>query len=225
MSGGVDSSVAAAVLADSGHDVVGATLKLWGGASDSGCCSVADVDDARRVAEQLGLDHHVFNFTDAFEESVVTPYVADHAAGRTPNPCIECNRTIKFGLLLERAPRLGFDALATGHHARIAGGIGAVGSVGGVAGGCACGAGRPGQGPVLRAVDAQRRRAGPGGAPGRGVDQGRGAGPGRARSGCAPRTSPTARTSASSTPADGRRASSADRMALHGAEIGRRLER
>jgi len=111
MSGGVDSSVAAAVLAESGHEVVGATLKLWGGASDSGCCSVADVDDARRVAEQLGIDHHVFNFTDAFEDSVVTPYVADHAAGRTPNPCIECNRTIKFGLLLERATRLGFDAL------------------------------------------------------------------------------------------------------------------
>jgi tRNA-specific 2-thiouridylase len=126
MSGGVDSSVAAAVLAEAGHDVVGATLKLWGGASDSGCCSVADVDDARRVAEQLGLDHHVFNFTDAFEDSVVTPYVADHAAGRTPNPCIECNRTIKFGLLLDRAARLGFDALATGHHARVVHADGAV---------------------------------------------------------------------------------------------------
>jgi tRNA-uridine 2-sulfurtransferase len=121
MSGGVDSSVAAAVLSGSGHDVVGATLKLWGGASDSGCCSVADVEDARRVAGQLGLDHHVFNFTDAFEDSVVTPYVADHAAGRTPNPCIECNRSIKFGLLLDRATRLGFDALATGHHARVTG--------------------------------------------------------------------------------------------------------
>src|SRR5580658_2728283 len=119
MSGGVDSSVAAAILAESGHDVVGATLKLWGGASDSGCCSVADVEDARRVAGQLGLDHHVFNFTDAFEDSVITPYVNDHAAGRTPNPCIECNRSIKFGLLLERATRLGFDALATGHHARV----------------------------------------------------------------------------------------------------------
>jgi tRNA-specific 2-thiouridylase len=119
MSGGVDSSVAAAVLARSGHDVVGATLKLWGGASDSGCCSVGDVEDARRVAGQLGVDHHVFNFTDAFEEAVVGPYVAEHGAGRTPNPCIECNRTIKFGLLLERAGRLGFDALATGHHARV----------------------------------------------------------------------------------------------------------
>jgi tRNA-specific 2-thiouridylase len=133
MSGGVDSSVAAAMLSHSGHDVVGATLKLWGGASDSGCCSVADVDDARRVAEQLGLDHHVFNFTDAFEETVVNPYVSDHAAGRTPNPCIECNRSIKFGLLLERASRLGFDALATGHHARVTGGIGDGGGTAGAA--------------------------------------------------------------------------------------------
>jgi tRNA-specific 2-thiouridylase len=120
MSGGVDSSVAAAVLAESGHEVVGATLKLWGGPSDSGCCSVADVEDARRVAGQLGIDHHVFNFTDAFESSVVGTYVSDHAAGRTPNPCIECNRRIKFGLLLDRSLRLGFDALATGHHARVA---------------------------------------------------------------------------------------------------------
>jgi tRNA-specific 2-thiouridylase len=81
---------------------------------------VADVDDARRVAQQLGLAHHVFNMTDAFDASVVGPYVSSHAAGRTPNPCIECNRHIKFDRLLERAGRLGFDALATGHHARVA---------------------------------------------------------------------------------------------------------
>ncbi len=121
MSGGVDSSVAASLLVDAGHDVVGATLKLWGGDSDSGCCSVSDVDDARRVADHIGVPHHVFNFTDEFDASVVAPYVDDHAAGRTPNPCIECNRHIKFGSLLERARRLGFDALATGHHARIDG--------------------------------------------------------------------------------------------------------
>jgi len=120
MSGGVDSSVAAALLAEEGHDVVGATLKLWGGESDSGCCSVADVEDARRVADQLGIAHHVFNFTDVFEEGVVRPYVEDHSVGRTPNPCIECNRRVKFGALLERAGRLGFDLLATGHHARVA---------------------------------------------------------------------------------------------------------
>jgi tRNA-uridine 2-sulfurtransferase len=122
MSGGVDSSVAAALLADAGHDVVGVTLKLWGGDSDSGCCSVGDVEDARRVAAQLGLAHHVFNFTEPFAAAVVAPYVAAHAAGQTPNPCIECNRHAKFGRLLDRARRLGFDALATGHHARTSAG-------------------------------------------------------------------------------------------------------
>ncbi len=119
MSGGVDSSVAAALLAHQGHEVVGATLKLWGGPSDSGCCSVGDVEDARRVAAQLGVPHHVFNLSEAFEDAVVAPYVAAHAAGRTPNPCVECNRFIKFGVLVEKARRLGFDALATGHHARV----------------------------------------------------------------------------------------------------------
>ncbi len=119
MSGGVDSSVAAALLRSAGHDVVGATMKLWGGESDSGCCSVADVDDARRVAQQLGIAHHVFNFTDDFDAHVVTPYVAHHAAGRTPNPCVACNRHLKFDRFLHRAMQLGFDAIATGHHARI----------------------------------------------------------------------------------------------------------
>jgi tRNA-specific 2-thiouridylase len=118
MSGGVDSSVAAALLAEQGHEVVGATMKLWGGPSDSGCCAVSDVEDARRVADQLGLTHRVFNFSEDFEARVVAPYVADHAAGRTPNPCIECNRHLKFDRFLERAIRLGFDAVATGHHAR-----------------------------------------------------------------------------------------------------------
>jgi tRNA-uridine 2-sulfurtransferase len=119
MSGGVDSSVAAAILLDQGHDVVGATMKLWGGRSDSGCCSVADVEDARRVAQQLGVAHHVFNFTDDFDTHVVEPYVAAHAAGRTPNPCVECNRHLKFDRFLVRARQLGFDAIATGHHARV----------------------------------------------------------------------------------------------------------
>jgi tRNA-specific 2-thiouridylase len=121
MSGGVDSSVAAALLVEQGHDVVGATLKLWGGESTSGCCSVADVEDARRVAQQLDVDHHTFAMTEQFATSVVEPYVAAHAAGRTPNPCIECNRHVKFDHLLDRAVRLGFDALATGHHARVGG--------------------------------------------------------------------------------------------------------
>ncbi len=119
LSGGVDSSVAAATLVEEGHDVVGVTMKLWGGAQDSGCCSVGDVEDARRVAQQLGIAHHVFNFTDDFEAHVVAPYVMAHANGRTPNPCIECNRHLKFDRLLVRAEQLGFDAVATGHHARI----------------------------------------------------------------------------------------------------------
>ncbi len=119
MSGGVDSSVAAHLLVEAGHDVVGVTLKLWGGESDTGCCSVSDVDDARRVAQQIGIDHLVFNFSDDFGAHVVEPYVRDHARGSTPNPCIECNRSVKFSRLAERADLLGFDAVATGHHASI----------------------------------------------------------------------------------------------------------
>jgi tRNA-specific 2-thiouridylase len=118
LSGGVDSSVAAAVLRDEGHEVVGVTMRLWGGESDTGCCSVSEVEDARRAAAQLDIDHHVFNFGDEFDEHVVEPYVADHLAGRTPNPCVECNRHLKFDVLLRRAELLGFDAVATGHHAR-----------------------------------------------------------------------------------------------------------
>jgi tRNA-specific 2-thiouridylase len=118
MSGGVDSSVAAALLLEAGHDVTGVTLKLWGGASDSGCCSVADVEDARRVAAQLGVAHYVFNFAEEFEARVVDPYVVAYAGGRTPNPCVACNEHLKFGRLLDRARDLGFDAVATGHHAR-----------------------------------------------------------------------------------------------------------
>ena len=119
MSGGVDSSVAAALLHEKGHDVTGVTLKLWGGESDSGCCSAADVEDARRVAAQLGVPHYVFNFSDDFDADVVEPYIAAYAAGETPNPCVECNRTMKFGRVLERARRLDYDFVATGHHARV----------------------------------------------------------------------------------------------------------
>ena len=119
MSGGVDSSVAAALMVEAGHEVAGVTLKLWGGESDSGCCSVSDVDDARRVAHVLGIEHHVFNYSQVFEEKVVTPYVEGIAAGVTPNPCIDCNRYIKFDVVMDRAERLGFDYVVTGHYARI----------------------------------------------------------------------------------------------------------
>lgn len=119
LSGGVDSSVAAALLIEAGYDVTGVTMKLWGGESDSGCCSVSDVDDARRVAQQLDIDFHVFNFGTDFSEHVVDPYVDAHRRGLTPNPCIECNRHLKFDALLHRAEALGFDLVATGHHARI----------------------------------------------------------------------------------------------------------
>lgn len=119
MSGGVDSSVAAAELKAAGHEVVGVTMRLWGGESDTGCCSVSDVDDARRVAQQLDIDHLVFNFSDDFDRHVVAPYVQAHVDGITPNPCIECNRHLKFDRLSERARLLGFDAVATGHHARV----------------------------------------------------------------------------------------------------------
>jgi tRNA U34 2-thiouridine synthase MnmA/TrmU len=118
MSGGVDSSVAAAMLVDQGYDVTGVTLRLWGGEADRGCCSISDVHDARRVADQLGIDHHVFNFAEDFDRHVVEPFARDHAAGRTPNPCIECNRHLKFDLLVKRADVLGFSQIATGHHAR-----------------------------------------------------------------------------------------------------------
>src|SRR5262245_25056249 len=97
MSGGVDSSVAAALLRGEGHDVTGVTLKLGGGESDSGCCSVSDVEDARRVAAQLGIPHYVFNFSESFSAEVVDPYTFAYADGRTPNPCVDCNRTMKFG--------------------------------------------------------------------------------------------------------------------------------
>jgi tRNA-specific 2-thiouridylase len=125
MSGGVDSSVATALLVEQGHEVVGVTMKLWGGESDTGCCSVSDVDDARRAAQQLGVDHLVFNFGDDFTRHVVGPYVDAHARGQTPNPCVECNRHLKFDRLLARAIALGFDAVATGHHARVVGPSGA----------------------------------------------------------------------------------------------------
>ena len=123
MSGGVDSSVAAASMLEAGHEVIGVTLKQWvgrGGAMPTaGCCTVADAEDARRVAAQLGVAYYVLDYVDEFTEQVVEPFGAAYLAGSTPNPCIECNRKVRFSALLERTAALGCDILVTGHHARI----------------------------------------------------------------------------------------------------------
>src|SRR5487761_1089383 len=124
MSGGVDSSVAAALMKDAGYDVTGIMLKLWDGAganNESGCCSLDAAEDARRVAQVLDIPFYVFNFAEAFARSVVDDFVAGYAAGRTPNPCVTCNRSIKFSALAQRARAVGAEVLATGHYARVDG--------------------------------------------------------------------------------------------------------
>lgn len=121
MSGGVDSSVAAKLLIDSGYDVTGVTLKLFDGGDISEdfriCCSLSDVEDARSVCYRLGIDHFVFNFKEAFRKKVINQFTESYLNGKTPNPCIECNRHIKFDKMLRRAEELGFDYIATGHYA------------------------------------------------------------------------------------------------------------
>ncbi|MHB1415639.1 MAG: tRNA 2-thiouridine(34) synthase MnmA [Chloroflexota bacterium] len=125
MSGGVDSSVAAALLLEQGYDVIGVTMSLWLGSGDEGtvghegCCSLLGVDDARRVADRLGIPHYVLNFRSVFVDKVVDDFVAEYQRGRTPNPCIRCNRYVKFEALLRRALSLDADYIATGHYARI----------------------------------------------------------------------------------------------------------
>ena len=122
MSGGVDSSVAAALLKEDGYEVTGIMLKLWRGEaanSDSGCCNIGAADDARRVADVLGFPFYVLNLAERFEETVIRDFHDEYAAGRTPNPCVRCNAWIKFDTLLGRARALGADVLATGHYARV----------------------------------------------------------------------------------------------------------
>ncbi|MCP4309064.1 MAG: tRNA 2-thiouridine(34) synthase MnmA [bacterium] len=123
MSGGVDSSVAAALMQDEGYDVIGVTLKQWesenGEMPLAGCCTVSDSEDARRVAAQLEVPYYVLDYVDEFTEKVVDHFGEMYAAGKTPNPCIECNRRVRFSVLLERTAALGCDVLVTGHHARI----------------------------------------------------------------------------------------------------------
>lgn len=120
MSGGVDSSAAALLLRRAGYDCAGAMLKLYDGeTAEGGCCSASDAEDARAVAARLGMDFYVFNETERFRREVMDAFVASYCAGRTPNPCIECNRRLKFGALLDRALTLGYDYIATGHYARV----------------------------------------------------------------------------------------------------------
>jgi tRNA-specific 2-thiouridylase len=116
MSGGVDSSVAATLMLERGFQCVGITLKLYKG--ESRCCSLTDVNDARNVAFSLGMDHYVLNFTEEFDKHVIRHFIETYEQGATPNPCIECNRSIKFNLLLLRTLQLDFDFLVTGHYAR-----------------------------------------------------------------------------------------------------------
>lgn len=124
MSGGVDSSLAAKLMKDKGFDCIGCTMKLYhnedaGIESSRTCCSLDDVEDARSVAYKLGMPFYVFNFTDAFRDTVIRKFIESYENGITPNPCIDCNRYMKFDKLYERAKTLGCDYIVTGHYARI----------------------------------------------------------------------------------------------------------
>lgn len=125
MSGGVDSSVAAALLAAEGHEVVGLTMNLWPDwlpepdDAFKACCGVSAIDDARAVARQLGIRHYVLNLREEFEQAVIGYFADEYALGRTPNPCVACNQAIKFSLLLRKVTALGLDGVATGHYARV----------------------------------------------------------------------------------------------------------
>lgn len=125
MSGGVDSSVAAAILVEQGYDVIGVTMQIWPATSASEetfsrtCCSLSAVEDARRVAAKIGIPHYVMNFKDIFEETVIRNFIEEYRRGRTPNPCIRCNRFVKFDALLAKARGLGAEYVATGHYAHI----------------------------------------------------------------------------------------------------------
>ena len=125
MSGGVDSSVAAYLLKEQGYDVMGVTMQIWQDedtetvSENGGCCGLSAVDDARRVAQKIGIPYYVLNFKKEFQKDVIDYFTAEYLAGRTPNPCIACNRYVKWEALLNRCIGLGADYIATGHYARI----------------------------------------------------------------------------------------------------------
>ncbi|MBC8144969.1 MAG: tRNA 2-thiouridine(34) synthase MnmA, partial [bacterium] len=126
MSGGLDSSVAAALLVEAGYEVIGITIKTYryedvGGAvsSETSCCSLDGINDARRVASRLGIPHYVYDFTEPFGREIIDYFTESYLAGDTPNPCVMCNRTIKWAEMLRRADALGASFVATGHYARL----------------------------------------------------------------------------------------------------------
>jgi tRNA-specific 2-thiouridylase len=123
MSGGVDSSVAAALLKEKGFNLIGVTMKTWGyddiPEKDSGCCSLETIYSARSVAAALGFSHYTLDFTERFNETVITNFIEEYLHGNTPNPCVLCNKVIKWGALLEKAESLGADYIATGHYANV----------------------------------------------------------------------------------------------------------
>ena len=126
MSGGVDSSVAAYLLREQGYEVIGVTMQIWQEESsrtqeeNGGCCGLSAVEDARRVARQLGIRHYVMNFREEFQKNVIDYFVSEYKRGRTPNPCIACNRYVKWESLLRRSLEIGAEGIATGHYARVA---------------------------------------------------------------------------------------------------------
>ena len=123
MSGGVDSSVVAGLLKSEGHEVIGVTMKLWEGPNgempETGCCTASDSEDARKVAAKLDIPYYVLDHTKSFSEDVVGNFVNMYAKGLTPNPCVECNRSVKFDHFLEQAKKLNCEKVATGHYAKI----------------------------------------------------------------------------------------------------------
>ena len=122
ISGGVDSSAAAWLLKEEGHDVIGVTMCLGIPTEEDGpvkCCGPKEIEDARRVCQKIGIPHYVLDFASDLEDKVIRPFIAEYLKGRTPNPCVECNRSIKFGTLLQKVRAMGFEYLATGHYARV----------------------------------------------------------------------------------------------------------